>query len=112
MEERSKVRVNICFCLILIDINIYPPDLATFTRCFYRLLDGGDLSLLGEDEEKLYEIELAVFRGLKKKDEVGTGTLADNKKADKLVGEKIFKSFKAYERNKKDGAQEFFSFKK
>ena len=41
-----------------------------------------------------------------------SGTLDENKKADRRVGEKIFKSFKAYERNKKDGAPEYFSFKK
>ena len=86
--------------------------MATFTRCFYRLLDGGDLALLGDDKGRLHEIESAIFRGLKKKGEAETGGLDENKEADKMVGDKIYKSFRAYERNKKDGAPEFFSFKK
>ena len=53
-----------------------------------------------------------MFWDIKKKEESWSGTLDENKKADRRVGEKIFKSFKAYERNKKDGAPEYFSFKK
>ena len=87
-------------------------DAANFTRSFYRLLDGGDLSILGEDENKLHEIESAMFWDIKKKEESWTGSLDENKKADRMVGDKIFKSFKNYERNKKDDAPEYFSFKK
>ena len=86
-------------------------DAANFTRSFYRLLDGGDLSILGEDENKLHEIESAMFWDIKKKEESWTGSLDENKKADRMVGDKIFKSFKNYERNKKDDAPEYFSFK-
>ena len=38
--------------------------------------------------------------------------MEDNKKADKMIGDTILKSFKAYERNRNDDAATFFSFKK
>ena len=53
-----------------------------------------------------------MFWDIKKKEESWTGSLDENKKADRMVGDKIFKSFKNYERNKKDDAPEYFSFKK
>ena len=89
-------------------------DAANFTRSYYRLLDGADLS--DEDDKRLHDIESSIFRGIKedilKKDKSWEDTLEDNKKADKMIGDTILKSFKAYERNKKDNAATFFSFKK
>ena len=89
-------------------------DAANFTRSFYRLLDGEDLS--DEDGGRLLDIESSIFRVVKedilKKDKSWEDTLEDNKKADRMIGDTILKSFKAYERNKKDDAATFFSFKK
>ena len=91
-------------------------DAANFTRSFYRLLDGEDLSFLGEDEGRLHDIEASIFRVIKedivKKEKSWGGTLEDNKKADRKICEAILKSFRAYERNKDEKAATFFSFKK
>ena len=77
------------------------------------MLDGGDLS--ANHQERLLEIEKTTFGVIKddivKKEGSWAGTLDDNKKADKLVCEAFIKSFKVYERNKKDDAPTFFTSK-
>ena len=44
-----------------------------------------------------------------KKDGGWGGTLDEHKKADRMVGETILKSFKGYERNKKKDSPAFFT---
>ena len=84
-------------------------------KIFYRVVDGPS-HLDDETRGKLLEIEAAIFHGVAKEklekdtNAPWTGKIEEHFKADVLIANTIFNSFKYYEKNLKGFKTSFFKF--